>query len=1781
METQHALHDQGEYRLKVHYDGYTAILSSATQARNTWLLTGWEDGDIKKEGSPMSASGEVYDSSTATATMPTLTRHSGDIGDSSTFSIADSKNNSSTEKTSKATNKTTQQKKEQKNKQAQKESAEEKTITQGLSPEGYNVYVKTRDTLLESPSDGVREAAPYSAVLFARMCERQAEEWTRQGKKTTAEDVAKSVKIRPDATQNDAVSGESFDQPMPRENKRYVLTKAGNLNFGEIPSLKADNGTIIKGAPIRLQVGFQVGSSKIGAGYAHLLKHGGIVKKMGGVEAVVNHVLDNLDSVISKDKRLELRSKYKNGGVALILDLENDKSTGDDYYTIVTITPQERSQIEKSAKKALTFDGRQTPSAVSSYSAKGTGANAKAGGHTGLMSGNKVSAFGTVSLAGAKRFVKRFTYNQMAGEHARYAPRKKLALAKAMKAQAKSKREIWEATGWTVGNDNRWRFEIPDDISKIRDEINKPGTYRLPKIYDNKRLYTAYPALKNTLVVIFDGEKLGDWGKNTGGWFDPVDNEIFLINHKERGETTIKTSLIHEIQHWIQKMEKFAVGGSPDNIREKLAISSNSQKNAVKNVLKEYHWGPFTELQKLFDTQQKLENFMLFSDGLNGSEYTRLRAEYDKQRKKIGIPPKVIDVLLGNLHAAKNLEKAATEGDTWESYRRLAGEQETRETEKRSLVKDKSTLQMPTVHDPNALVVYSQTAYHGSPYQFDKFDLGAIGKGEGNQVHGWGLYFAKDKKLSEAYKDVLGYKGNNVDLDGKIYTQNEDGTFTADGQNVEEGSPLEYALTQLLNDKGQKELAVETLRKEAARRADSKNESVQKQNKAFLQAADLIENSNHADAFTRGKLDEVDIPNNKYLLDEQKRFWGQSKFVQKNLVKAIEELPADKQAVFIKRFANLSDYTNERAHAEGKLSTLSSAVSAIENIPKWESSAPFVKDRDKLALQRAGFTETQINKFEHSETAREKTIDELQPRIDEAKKAAGIVARKAKETLNSKIDKLRQEIPQLLNRGDNSGERIYNDLTMAFSDEKGHGGERKASEWLNQHGIKGITYDGLHDGRCFVVFDDKAISIIERYNQAVTNAYINENTKIPVFDVTNLEKINPNDSKAKAEIAKRLIGEKFSIVGSNAEGIVASMKDGKHIVGSSNNLKRKSGTRLKALSIVDQLLNNAVYVEKHDDKNHKTKTKYIELYAAVRNGDNISRIRIVVKEGKPQSGEYEIGTAQFYDFIKENTVPQQSPVGLHKRGTVSTITLSELLDGVKDKDGKPYVTNGHLNYAPGVHAIIDGKVKTLLALDPSGAPIYTHGQDGSTVRGQTAFIGQNSIISAFQGADQSTFVHEAGHWYLKNMQELAQNKNASAQFKKDFLTIQQWFGNNGIEDEITTPMHEKFARGFESYLRSGKSPVPQLKRVFARFKKWLKDIYQDLRQLGFSKGARLSSAVRNVMDRMIATQDELDESNKDAQTTTKATKENVTEKVTAKDKETKAHYSVTEAEEEGTKKAFLSGEEKLQRDIAAWSNTVDDLNNQKGIIDVMTTPLVMSYAKAAQLPVKISAGKLTFLMKKHPEMTTDIVKQIPQGFADPLVLAPSNTHPGRVVVVLDLKGANGGNVVLPLELSAGLPGGYEANIITSAYSKTKSDKWTERTGWYKKLFEGAEESFPENKRSLYYVNEQKVTSWYSHSRLQLPSREYHTSDFFETSIPNGKDLGKLKAENNALYQAQAPSSWQQDTDLARSVDNLKAEVREAFPGAKITDDGKNQLRIETGSSAITVNIKDKILVSEL
>jgi len=46
-------------------------------------------------------------------------------------------------------------------------------------------------------------------------------------------------------------------------------------------------------------------------------------------------------------------------------------------------------------------------------------------------------------------------------------------------------------------------------------------------------------------------------------------------------------------------------------------------------------------------------------------------------------------------------------------------------------------------------------AYHGSPYDFDRFDASKIGTGEGAQAYGHGLYFAGEEGVAQYYRTKL------------------------------------------------------------------------------------------------------------------------------------------------------------------------------------------------------------------------------------------------------------------------------------------------------------------------------------------------------------------------------------------------------------------------------------------------------------------------------------------------------------------------------------------------------------------------------------------------------------------------------------------------------------------------------------------------------------------------------------------------------------------------------------------------------------------------------------------------------------------------------------------------------------------------------------------------------------------------------------------------------------------------------------------------------------------
>ena len=128
------------------------------------------------------------------------------------------------------------------------------------------------------------------------------------------------------------------------------------------------------------------------------------------------------------------------------------------------------------------------------------------------------------------------------------------------------------------------------------------------------------------------------------------------------------------------------------------------------------------------------------------------------------------------------------------------------------------------------------------------------------------------------------------------------------------------------------------------------------------------------------------------------------------------------------------------------------------------------------------------------------------------------------------------------------------------------------------------------------------------------------------------------------------------------------------------------------------------------------------------------------------------------------------------------------------------------------------------------------------------------IISIFKTADRSTFLHEMGHVFFDDIQKLASMDNAPKQLLDDWNTLKEWSGWVDGENVDNTKAHERFARGWESYLRSGEAPTKGLQRVFRQFSKWLTRIYRSVQRLG----GELPSDIKDIMARMIATQDDIE-----------------------------------------------------------------------------------------------------------------------------------------------------------------------------------------------------------------------------------------------------------------------------------------------------------------------------------
>jgi hypothetical protein len=149
--------------------------------------------------------------------------------------------------------------------------------------------------------------------------------------------------------------------------------------------------------------------------------------------------------------------------------------------------------------------------------------------------------------------------------------------------------------------------------------------------------------------------------------------------------------------------------------------------------------------------------------------------------------------------------------------------------------------------------------------------------------------------------------------------------------------------------------------------------------------------------------------------------------------------------------------------------------------------------------------------------------------------------------------------------------------------------------------------------------------------------------------------------------------------------------------------------------------------------------------------------------------------------------------------------------------------------------------------------------EGAEPRGSITFPGGGldsgqAVIRLFERADRSTFAHEAGHFFLEAFKQLATDPQAPQGMIDDFRTINEYLGRDPEDtSEYTVDQQETWARSFEAYIMEGKAPSIALRSAFERFKAWLTRIYRQVANLQ----VELSPEIRDVMDRMLATEEEI------------------------------------------------------------------------------------------------------------------------------------------------------------------------------------------------------------------------------------------------------------------------------------------------------------------------------------
>ncbi|MDR1490201.1 MAG: hypothetical protein LBS65_06930, partial [Desulfovibrio sp.] len=290
------------------------------------------------------------------------------------------------------------------------------------------------------------------------------------------------------------------------------------------------------------------------------------------VQHIVNHhpgfsEWERVSEVIEQGEALQLGKDFYSGGQAAVYVLPEG---GTSLVVIASLKPANKSgshpkrfvvltAFRENSKAVEGWIEQRKRNAATYSSADGTPASPPARNGTALsnLSDGVEESITQIDEEVNILLGKDKTLFQFAGESSRMsAPvRANLARAQELAESGTSNNAICKKTGWFLGMDGRWRYEIPDNPEDVHIptlSVSKKK-FTLGQIYDNPELYRAYPQLQDMQVMVQRSSGDGAYYSPKKGWT----HGTITIGMKEDAG-----ALLHEIQHAIQDIEGFARGGS-------------------------------------------------------------------------------------------------------------------------------------------------------------------------------------------------------------------------------------------------------------------------------------------------------------------------------------------------------------------------------------------------------------------------------------------------------------------------------------------------------------------------------------------------------------------------------------------------------------------------------------------------------------------------------------------------------------------------------------------------------------------------------------------------------------------------------------------------------------------------------------------------------------------------------------------------------------------------------------------------------------------------------------------------------------------------------------------------------------------------------------------------------------------------------------------------------------------------------------------------------------------